>query len=406
MMGILGKRQPCDISNVCNEVEETPGHVVMKRRKRAGKAAAAGYGEGVMRKPRGSKSGAGGHLDSSMMSVSSLPPLLPKPDEKSFQQACISGPPPTTAATSALPMYYFGNHHAAIYGGTGSVVVQPAIAAVSTDNSGHSLASSSVMSMEQHRPINYHHHPEAYTQHATFPPEVLQQFSSTEQHQNDCSDANVDDDDDGQEMNNGHAHTQSMILSYPELDYFEQFLGNLGALSANMAAGLINGELTVKDGIIMNPILLNHNQQQQVHNQKQTMEQQLYLPYATHPTRCTLNFHHHNQHQQPQQHQQQLHNHQHQRGSRGRGTSTRNPNKALLDPDTKRAHHIASEHKRRGRIRNELMRLNDLVPELKGNSRNSQSKILSGAADYLEAVIEENRRLKEKLDTAASLEAL
>ena len=83
------------------------------------------------------------------------------------------------------------------------------------------------------------------------------------------------------------------------------------------------------------------------------------------------------------------------------------------DADTKRAHHIASEHKRRFRIRTELMRLNDLVPGLVPSSqqnsaaaasattaagKNSQSKILQAAADYLERVVQENARLRAEVE--------
>ena len=50
--------------------------------------------------------------------------------------------------------------------------------------------------------------------------------------------------------------------------------------------------------------------------------------------------------------------------------------KPLLDADQKRAHHIASEHKRRNRIRDELIRLTELVPGLSSTHRNSQAKIL------------------------------
>lgn len=81
------------------------------------------------------------------------------------------------------------------------------------------------------------------------------------------------------------------------------------------------------------------------------------------------------------------------------------------DADTKRAHHIASEHTRRFRIRTELMRLNDLVPGLVPSNqqstaatsgKNSQSKILQAAADYLEKVVQENARLKAEMEVLKS----
>lgn len=62
--------------------------------------------------------------------------------------------------------------------------------------------------------------------------------------------------------------------------------------------------------------------------------------------------------------------------------------------DPKRAHHIASEHKRRFRIKNELNRLNDMVPGLMGCPKNSQAKVLQAAADYMEKVIQENARIR------------
>lgn len=65
--------------------------------------------------------------------------------------------------------------------------------------------------------------------------------------------------------------------------------------------------------------------------------------------------------------------------------------------DPKRAEHIACEHKRRFRIKNELNRLNEMVPGLMGCPKNSQAKILQAAADYMEKVIQENARIKMEL---------
>jgi len=70
--------------------------------------------------------------------------------------------------------------------------------------------------------------------------------------------------------------------------------------------------------------------------------------------------------------------------------------RALID--AKRAHHLACEHKRRSRIRNELQRIADLVPGLTGcTAKSSQSKILQGAAEFMERIVGENGRLTGEL---------
>lgn len=161
-----------------------------------------------------------------------------------------------------------------------------------------------------------------------------------------------------------YSGNQSGLLNNAELDYFEQFLGNITAMAANMSGQSMESVDGAKDGIAMNPIIMN-NHPYYAKDSSMSLQTSSALSLSNHP--------------------------------RTRGPS-RSYQKGLLDPDTKRAHHIASEHKRRGRIRAELMRLNDLVPGLQGNSRNSQSKILSGAADFLESVLEENTRLKAELD--------
>lgn len=72
-------------------------------------------------------------------------------------------------------------------------------------------------------------------------------------------------------------------------------------------------------------------------------------------------------------------------------------NRSNRAKDPKRAEHIACEHKRRFRIKNELNRLNEMVPGLMGCPKNSQAKILQAAADYMEKVIQENARIKMEL---------
>ncbi len=164
------------------------------------------------------------------------------------------------------------------------------------------------------------------------------------------------------------APTPAALLNYNELEYFEQFLGNLTTVQAATLAQMTS-QIAV-EGIPMLPVVTNQ--------QKIKEETQLH-PQPGNTARS---------------------------GSSDTDSSSMatlyaynsaKQSKGILDADTKRAHHIASEHKRRGRIRSELLRLNDLVPDLAGNNKNSQSRILSGAADFLEGVVAENEQLKREL---------
>jgi hypothetical protein len=69
--------------------------------------------------------------------------------------------------------------------------------------------------------------------------------------------------------------------------------------------------------------------------------------------------------------------------------------KQPMDEQEKRVRHVASEHKRRNRIKDELARMSRLVPNAtKSKVRNSQAKILGQANDYIEELKMENEKLR------------
>lgn len=77
-----------------------------------------------------------------------------------------------------------------------------------------------------------------------------------------------------------------------------------------------------------------------------------------------------------------------------------------LTPSTeeeKRTRHIESEHKRRGRIKDELSRLHRLLPEGSVQGRATQAKLLEVTCEYLEQLKTENQRLKDLLHNAMQL---
>lgn len=162
-----------------------------------------------------------------------------------------------------------------------------------------------------------------------------------------------------------HNSTGATLLTYNELDYFEQFLGGLApdakVLQQLQHQGTASLAQINSDSVLMNPIMVNHLAAHKKHRRSGSLGSTASV------------------------------------SSTATTTAGRSSTKPLLDADTKRAHHIASEHKRRGRIRNELVRLSDMVPELQGSSKSSQSKILSGAADFLEKVMGENARLRAEI---------
>ena len=79
-----------------------------------------------------------------------------------------------------------------------------------------------------------------------------------------------------------------------------------------------------------------------------------------------------------------------------RGDTT--PARQRLDEKEKRVRHVASEHKRRDRIKDELARMTTLVHNTAvGKTRNSQAKILARANDYIEQLKWENNQLRAAL---------
>lgn len=72
--------------------------------------------------------------------------------------------------------------------------------------------------------------------------------------------------------------------------------------------------------------------------------------------------------------------------------------KPLLDEGERRSRHIASEHKRRNRIKDEMQRMTNLIPSLHHSTvRISQAKLLAHANDYIEFLQEEAAQLKASL---------
>lgn len=68
-----------------------------------------------------------------------------------------------------------------------------------------------------------------------------------------------------------------------------------------------------------------------------------------------------------------------------------------LTEDQKRENHIKSEQKRRTLIREGFEDLNELVPGLKQGGH-SKSAVLGMAADWLEELIRENEKLRERCE--------
>ncbi|CAH2350629.1 protein Ino4p [[Candida] railenensis] len=66
---------------------------------------------------------------------------------------------------------------------------------------------------------------------------------------------------------------------------------------------------------------------------------------------------------------------------------------AVLTEEEKKAHHIASEQKRRENIRSEFDRIVDLTPTLTDLENRSELNILTKSADYIDKLKEENQRL-------------
>ncbi|PJF17276.1 hypothetical protein PSACC_02899 [Paramicrosporidium saccamoebae] len=62
-----------------------------------------------------------------------------------------------------------------------------------------------------------------------------------------------------------------------------------------------------------------------------------------------------------------------------------------LDEQERRERHVASEHKRRGKIKDELARMAELV----GAGRCSQARLLGMANESIEGLRRENERLRE-----------
>lgn len=74
--------------------------------------------------------------------------------------------------------------------------------------------------------------------------------------------------------------------------------------------------------------------------------------------------------------------------------------KRPLDEQERKSRHVASEHKRRDRIKEEMERMVRLVPATRqafGTGRKSQARILAAANDYLSELQGENDRLRKML---------
>ncbi|RLV83178.1 Protein INO4 [Meyerozyma sp. JA9] len=66
---------------------------------------------------------------------------------------------------------------------------------------------------------------------------------------------------------------------------------------------------------------------------------------------------------------------------------------STLTEEQKKAHHIASEQKRRENIRSEFDRIVALTPTLNESENRSELNILTKSADYIDYLKEENERL-------------
>lgn len=77
-------------------------------------------------------------------------------------------------------------------------------------------------------------------------------------------------------------------------------------------------------------------------------------------------------------------------GSKGRKRASK---LSVLSEDEKKAHHIASEQKRRENIRSEFDNIVSLTPTLNVTENRSELNILTKSADYIDHLKEENAKL-------------
>ncbi|RLV95758.1 hypothetical protein JA1_000746 [Spathaspora sp. JA1] len=68
---------------------------------------------------------------------------------------------------------------------------------------------------------------------------------------------------------------------------------------------------------------------------------------------------------------------------------------SVLSDEQKKAHHIASEQKRRENIRAEFDKIVSLTPTLTESENRSELNILTKSADYIDELREENAKLIE-----------
>ncbi|CUM52208.1 unnamed protein product [Debaryomyces tyrocola] len=66
---------------------------------------------------------------------------------------------------------------------------------------------------------------------------------------------------------------------------------------------------------------------------------------------------------------------------------------SVLTEDQKKAHHIASEQKRRENIRSEFDKIVSLTPTLNELENRSELNILTKSADYIDQLKEDNNKL-------------
>ncbi len=81
-----------------------------------------------------------------------------------------------------------------------------------------------------------------------------------------------------------------------------------------------------------------------------------------------------------------------------KGKKPKTKKTVFLTEEEKKKHHIESEHKRRQAIRDAFSRLVELVPELKPSDNRSEILILNKSADYLDALLEEQKSLVGQLE--------
>ncbi|KAK6461755.1 basic helix-loop-helix transcription factor [Scheffersomyces coipomensis] len=76
----------------------------------------------------------------------------------------------------------------------------------------------------------------------------------------------------------------------------------------------------------------------------------------------------------------------------GRKKSTKS---SVLSDEQKKAHHIASEQKRRENIRSEFDKIVSLTPTLNDSENRSELNILTKSADFIDQLKDENAKLVE-----------